>query len=141
MKNPAPYLRAKIGSLLTGSVTYNAAVVPVYGNDEDHDDLLQIVIGDYADGDDSNKTHFQSTGTQVIEVISIQPTAAKKTVDAVGELVMNIIHPTTRSETMSGTDFQVMVQGRPSINHLVEHGETDKAVRLIMRYNLLIHEK
>jgi hypothetical protein len=140
MKNPAPYLRQKIGDVLDTNVVYNSAVIPVYGNDEDHDDPLQIVIGEYSDADASNKENFQCRGSQVIEVISFQSTGAKKTVDAVGELVMDLIHPTTKSEVLSGTDFQVLVVGKPSQNHLIEQDASGgKIVRLILRYNFLIN--
>jgi hypothetical protein len=140
MRNPAPYLRQKIGDVLDTNVVYNSAVIPVYGNDEDHDDPLQIVIGEYSDADASNKENFQARGSQVIEVISFQSTGAKKTVDAVGELVMDLIHPTTKSEVLSGGDFQVLVVGKPSQNHLIEQDASDgKIVRLILRYNLLIN--
>lgn len=140
MRNPAPYLRQKIGDVLDTNVVYNSAVIPVYGNDEDHDDPLQIVIGEYSDADASNKENFQCRGSQVIEVISFQSTGAKKTVDAVGELAMDLIHPTTKSEVLSGTDFQVLVVGKPSQNHLIEQDASGgKIVRLILRYNLLIN--
>jgi hypothetical protein len=140
MRNPAPYLRQTIGDVLDTNVVYNSATIPVYGNDEDHDDPLQIVIGEYSDADASNKENFQARGSQVIEVISFQSTGAKKTVDAVGELVMDLIHPTTKSEVLSGVDFQVLVIGKPSQNHLIEQDASGgKIVRLILRYNLLIN--
>lgn len=140
MKNPAPYLRRTLFTLLNGNVSYNAANVPVYENDEDHDDALQIVIGEYADADNSNKENFQARGSQVIEIVSFQSTGAKKTVDAVGELVMDLILPTTRAKNLDGDDFSVIVN-RPSLNHLTEDaGNGLKIVRLILRFNLLINE-
>lgn len=141
MKNPAPYLRRTLFALLNGNVTYDSNVIPVYENDEDHDDALQIVIGEYSDADMSNKDNFQARGSQVLEVVSFQTTGAKKVVDAVGELVMDEIHPTTKSDTLSGVDFQVMIQGKPSQNHLIEDsGNGIKIVRLILRFNLLINQ-
>lgn len=141
MKNPAPYLRRTLFTLLNGNISYNSATIPVYENDEDHDDALQIVIGEYSDADMSNKENFQARGSQVVEVVSFQTTGAKKTVDAVGELVMDEIHPTTKSSVLSGTDFQVLIQGKPSQNYLIEDdGSGQKIVRLIMRFNLLINE-
>lgn len=142
MKNPAPYLRRTLFALLSDNVTYNSAIVPVFENDEAHDDLLQIVIGEYSDADSSNKENFQARGNQVIEVVSFQSTGAKKVVDAVGELVMNLIKPTTKSEVLSGTDFQVLTFGKPSQNHLIETDDAGgKIVRLILRYNFLIIER
>lgn len=141
MKNPAPYIQEKIFELLSGNISYSSATVPVFSNDQEHEDRLQVVIGEYSDADDSNKHVFQGIASQVIEVVSVQPTGAKRIVNDVGELVMNLIHPSVQSELMSGTDFQVFVRGKPSINHLVEVSDTDKIVRLILRYNLFIIDK
>lgn len=139
MKNPASYLKKKLFAILNTAVTYNATVVPAFGNDQEHDDPLQIVIGEYSDADSSNKHNFAGNATQVIEVVSVQNDGSTKTVDEVGELVMNVIHPTVRSQLLSGTDFQVVIRGKPSVNHLIEpSGSGQKIVRLILRYNLLI---
>jgi hypothetical protein len=138
MKNPAPYLRRTLFSLLDGNVTYETAVVPVY---EGEGEVLprQIIIGDYSDGDRSNKHGFEVNASQLVEVICEQSTGIKKHVDAIGEIVANLIHPTTQSNLLSGTDFNVCVQGRPSIHHLIENsGSGTKIVRLLLRYNLLI---
>lgn len=145
MKNPAPYLRETIGTLLDGNVTYNDdedfnGVVPVVAS-EGAESKYQIFIGSYSDSDDSNKSGFGSNASQIVEVIGEQMTAAKQHVDAIGELVTNLIHPTTTSNLLSGTDFSVMVVGKPSINHLTENsGDGTKIVRLILRYHLLVHE-
>lgn len=144
MKNPAPYLRKKIGDLINTNVTYNDGegfntVVPVVAS-EGMDSKYQIFIGDYSDADRSNKHVFGANATQLIEIVGEQNTAQKKHVDLIGEAVMNIIHPTTRSNLLSGTDFSIMVVGKPSLYHLVENsGDGTKIVRLFMRYNLLIH--
>lgn len=144
MKNPAPYLRKKIGDLIDTNVTYDDGegfndVVPVVAS-EGMDSKYQIFIGDYSDADRSNAHVFGSNASQLIEIVGEQDTAQKKHVDAIGELVMNIIHPTTQSNLLSGTDFMISVVGRPSINHLVENsGDGTKIVRLFLRYNLLIY--
>lgn len=143
MKNPASHIRQKFGTLLDG-ITYDDGdgfndTVPVVAS-EGLDSKYQIFIGDYSDADRSNKHNFGANASQVIEVICEQDTAAKKHVDAIGELVMNAIHPTTQSNTLSGTDFMISVVGRPSINHIIENsGSGTKIVRLILRYNLLIN--
>lgn len=144
MKNPASYIRKKLGDLIDTNVSYNDGdgfndVVPVVAS-EGVDSKYQIFIGDYSDADRSNKHNFGANATQVIEIVGEQATAQKKHVDAIGELVMNVIHPTTQSSLLSGTDFMVMVVGKPSLNHLVENsGDGTKIVRLLMRYNLLIN--
>lgn len=142
MKNPAPYLRTKIGTLISGNVTYNSVEVPIYGNDEDHDDELQIVIGTFTEADTSTKARFSSVGYQEIEIVSWQMTGAKSIVDGIGEQVMNIIHPTVTSELLTGTDFQIIIRGKPTANYPpMESQDGSKIVRLIQRYHLFINEK
>jgi hypothetical protein len=141
MKNPAPYMQKKLFDLLSGNVSYEAATVPVFSNDEMHDEPLQVVIAEYSDTDASNKHTFQGSGSQVIEVVALEKTAMRRKVDEVGELVMNLIKPTTQSSLLNSPDFQVFIEGRPSINHIIEpSGDGDKIVRLILRYNFLIIE-
>lgn len=141
MKNPASYMAVKLYDVLNTNVVYNSVAVPVFSNDQEHNDELQVVIGEYSDTDSSNKDTFQGTGSQVIEVVSVQHTGSKKVVDEVGELVMNEIKPTPKSSLLNSSSFQVFIQGRPSINHLIESsGSGRKIVRLILRYNFLIIE-
>jgi hypothetical protein len=101
----------------------------------------QIIIGEYSDADRSNKNDFGSNSTQVIEVVCEQNDAVRKYADEIGELVSNLIHPNTTSALLNGSDFSVMVVGKPSINYITENsGSGTKIVRLILRYSLLINE-
>lgn len=144
MKIPSSYLRQKLVTLLTG-ITYDDgegfnALVPVVST-EGAESKYQIFIGDYSDSNRSNKQNFGSNATQVIEVIGEDITARKKHVDAIGELVGNLIHPTMGSNLLSNTDFSILVVGKPSQNHLTEDsGSGTKIVRLLLRYSLLVNE-
>src|SRR5688572_3807288 len=92
MINPAPHIRQTIFTLLNGNVSYNGDVIPVYETEGKESEPIQIIIADYSDSDSSNKTTFGSTGSQVLEIVSEQPKATKKTVDEVGELVLALLH-------------------------------------------------
>src|SRR6478735_811968 len=111
MKNPAPYLRRTLFSLLDGNVTYETAVVPVY---EGEGEVLprQIIIGDYSDGDRSNKHGFEVNASQLVEFFCKKITGIKKHVDAMGEILENLIHQTTKSILLSGPNLNVCVRGR-----------------------------
>ena len=138
MKNPAPYLRKTLLTLLNGNVSYESEVIPVF---EGEGEVLprQIIIGEYSDADRSNSHEWGANASQVIEVICEQDTAIRKHVDAIGELVSNIIHPAPTSNALNGSDFHIIVN-RTSINHITEEsGSGTKIVRLIMRYNLIIY--
>lgn len=147
MKIPSSYLREKIFSLLDGSVSYDdgegfSGVVPVVSN-EGPEGKYGIMIGEYSDANRSNKDNFGSNSTQLIEIIGFDDSVKFTHVDAIGELVANIIHPTIGSNLLSNTDFSIMVVGKPSINYLNEDtgaGQWPKVNRLLLRYFLLTIE-
>src|SRR5688572_10634067 len=134
MINPAPHIRQTIYTLLNGNVSYNGDVIPVYETEGKESEPIQIIIADYSDADQSNKTTFGANASQVIEVISEQPKATKKTVDEVGELVLALLHSQPSDDNFSGGGFSICVVGRPSINHLPdESGSGSRIMRLILR--------
>jgi hypothetical protein len=144
MKNPAPYLRRTIFSLLDGNVTYNdgkgfnGTVEVVESGSGSANARYQIFIADYSDADRSNKQNFGANASQLIEVVAEQHDSVKKHVDAIGELVNDLILPTTQTKNLNGSDFQIIVN-RPSINHIIESsGSGQQIVRLLLRYNLFI---
>lgn len=142
MKNPAPHIRRALFTVLNGNVSYDSSNVPVYEN-EGLTVPLQILIREYSDSDRSTKNNFGANASQTIEIVSEQNDSTRKTVDEVGELVMDLIKPDTRTnENLSDSDVQVMITGKPSISHLTENsGSSTKIVRLILRYNFLIVDK
>lgn len=141
MKNPGSYLRQAIATTLSG-ITYSGNAVPVYENESVSGTDYQIVIGEYSDTDASNKDTFAASAQQVIEVVAEQSTAARKYVDAIGDLVMNAIKPTTRSEGIAeNADWQIFTHGRPSVNYLTEDTQAGYIVRLIMRFEILLIQK
>jgi hypothetical protein len=140
MINPAPHIRRKLFELLNNQINYNGQAVPVYEGEGSNAVPIQILIADYTDVDESNKYNFGGRCDQIVEVVSDQPKAFRKSVDDVGEMVMRVVQPTVKSDLLSSDDFSVMIVGRPSLRHLTEEGENgSKIVRLIMRYSLLIH--
>jgi hypothetical protein len=139
MKNPAPYLRKTLFTLLYGNVTYDSSLVPVVESGSGDLVPYQIFIGEYSDADRSNSHEWGADATQVLEVVAEQGTPVKKHVDAIGELVTNLIMPTPLSAKLNSDDFHINVT-RPSINHIIENsGDGTFIVRLILRYNLLIY--
>lgn len=142
MISPAPYLREKIFALLNNAVSYASANVPVYEGEGKRSDKVQIIIGDYSDASAGTKQNFGSQSRQVIQIISEQPTVTRKTVDLIGEQVMQIISANPQEDALDGADFDVNIQGKPDISHLTEDaGSGAKIVRLILSYNLLITNK
>jgi hypothetical protein len=142
MINPAPYLRQKLFALLNNAISYDGQSVPVYESEGKDTDKVQIIIGEFTTADASNHTTFNSRARQVIEVISQQPKTTKKIVDIIGQSVTTTLQPDRHTDTMSGDDFQVMIQGAPSINYLDEvSGSGSKIIRLILGYDLLVIQR
>lgn len=141
MINPAPEIRKKLFALLDGNISYDGGVIPVYEGEDTPILPYKIILGDYSDSGKPNKHGFQSEASQVIEIISEQATGMKKHVDAIGQLVCNLIHPSPRSTQWSTTDLTIVMQGKPGLRHLIEDsGDNKRIVRLIMRYNIIIIE-
>ena len=69
----------KIFSLLSGNVSYDGNTVDVVeAGSGIEGTTYQIFIGEYSDGDRSNKHGFGANATQVIEVVAEQNTPVKK---------------------------------------------------------------
>lgn len=139
MRIPSSYLRQTLVTLLTGNVTYNdgegfSGVVPVVATDG-VESKYQIFIHDYSDTTVNNKHVNAANGIQTIEVFEMNAVSKRyKNVDAIGEMVTDLILPTS----LKGTDFNVIVY-RPSIQHLAEqNGDGTYVNRLLLQYNLLI---
>jgi hypothetical protein len=143
MKNPAPYIRKAVYSILNGTVSYNSEVIPVY---EGEGEVLsnQIIIGSYSHRDNSNKHVFSYQSTQTIEIITIKEGLnPSKDSDAIAEIVMNLIKPSTRiAENLSSADFQVMIIGGPDMDAIREESANNqKVMRRLLRFNLLVTER
>jgi hypothetical protein len=141
MKNPAPYIRKKLFALLNNAVTYESAAVPVYENEGQASIAAQILIKEYSDASKNNKHFFGANARQIIEVVTERNDSVTKHVDAIAEMVMDLIQPSPREGAIvSDDDFNVMIVGKPSMNLLTEDsGSGTKIVRRILTYNLLIN--
>lgn len=140
MKNPAPYLRKKIFALLNGNLTYNATSVPVYEG-EGKVTQYQVIIGGYSDVGEPNKFSIIKRAVQEVEIVTIKNDPAAKECDELAEMVMNILSPDVGSDTLSGTDFQVMFISAPSLTPIREEDMSGQRVfRRLLRYNILVEQ-
>lgn len=142
MKNPAPYVRNVLVTLLNNQITYGGQQVPCYEG-EGETIPYQILIREQSIGAPKDKHTMSGRFEQVIEVISEQQTNLRKHVDAIGEQVMDLIKPTALSQGFYGnTDFQVCTIKKISQNYLDEpSGDGSYINRLIIRLQFLIIEK
>lgn len=141
MKNPAPYLRKAIFSLLSGHVSYLEAQVPVVEG-EGNEVRFEIFIAETSISDQSDKHSFTGRGSQLIEIVERGTgKLVHKHVDAIGELVMNLIQPAPRQTGITTTEFQIMSLAKESQNYLDERsGSGSYITRLLLRYSFLINQ-
>lgn len=140
MKNPAPRLRKKIASLLTGNVVYNGETILVREG-EGEITRNQIIIGGYSDNGAEAKGCIIKNGVQDIEVVTIKDDAASKDSDAIAEIVLNLLSPTLESDLLSDSEFEVTLTQPPSLLPIREQSVSgQRVVRRMIRYHLLIDE-
>lgn len=140
MKNPAPYIRRQLFSLLNGNVSFDSANVPVY---EGSGALVNfyVIIGGYSDTDVSDKTSRKMDAVQDIEIVTIKNDSSSRASDEIAETVMNLIHPTIDSDLWTVPEFQIWVVGGPSMLPIREDSISGQnVVRRVLRYNLLMVE-
>lgn len=140
MKNPAPYIRRTLFSLMDGSISFDGNDVPVYEGQGPIAEFY-VIIGGYSDTDVSDKHTRKMDAVQDIEIVTIKNDSSSKASDEIAETVMNLIHPTISSDLWSVAEFQIWVQGGPSMLPIREDSMSGKnVVRRVLRYNLLIEE-
>ena len=141
MKFPAPYIRKKLKSLLSGNVTYNSVSIPTYEGEAPSVVAPYIIIGNYAHQRQPNKHSFIYDAQQFIEIVTIKDDSTAKTADEVAELVMNLIHPNVNSTLLDTTDFLIEVTSE-SVGAIREDSVSgQKVFRRHIQYNLLIDQK
>lgn len=139
MRNPSPYIREQLHSLLNETIVYNGKSVPAFeGQGEGVD--YQVLIGETSARKQGTKNSRAWQMEQVIEVVSEQETNLRKHVDAIGEEVMQKMNPTMLTAGIADSAvWQVGTIPEPSINYLDEPSGDGKFInRLILRYNFLI---
>jgi hypothetical protein len=140
MKNPAPRLRKKISSLLTGNVVYNGETILVREG-EGEITRNQIIISGYSDTGEANKGGIIKRGVQDIDIVTIKDDPASKDSDAIAEIVLNLLSPTLESDLLSDSEFEVTLTQPPSLLPIREQSVSgQRVVRRMIRYHLLIDE-
>lgn len=142
MKNPAPYLRKAFFDLLNGVVTYNSNQVPVKEKGGKREVPYMILLGELTLNDRTrDKNSFSGNGSLLIEVIHEGTgTVYHKNVDEIGEIVMNLIHPTPRA-VIDADEFQVIGLRKESQNYLDESSSSGGFItRLLLRYSFYINQ-
>lgn len=141
MKNPAPYLRKAFFDLLDGQVSYDSTTVAVYEG-EGRVSKYQILIGELSISDRSDKHSFSGRGSQLISIVNEGPgKLVHKHIDAIGDLVMDLIQPAPRENGIDVDEFQIIGLKKESQNYLDERSGTGGYItRLLLRYSFFINQ-
>jgi hypothetical protein len=137
MKNPAPYIRENLVTLLDSVITYDGVLIPAYEG-QGEVTKYQILLREQTMSEQNDRHSFNDQFEQLIEVISEQETSLHKHIDAIGAEVMNIL----ASGIPGSADFQLINARRVSQSYIDEEsGEGTYINRLLLRYNFLIVQK
>jgi hypothetical protein len=125
VKNPSPYIRTQLFTLLSGAVLYESLTIPVFEGDGNAIPY-KIVIEDEEYSSWRTKVSANFNGTQRIEVIHQGQYNVKKHADAIRSLVLDLIEPNlTTSGIPNSEDWQVtnlIATPKQMINDLAEDG-------------------
>lgn len=142
MKNPAPYIRTALVTLLNGTITHDGSPVPCYSG-EGELVPFQIIIGDESWSRQNDKSSFMQDFTQPIEVVSMGMVNTKTDVSEIMGSVMLLMTPTPTTKGIpDSADFQVLNLEADNPVHITEVADDGKFVnRLILNYRFFINQK
>jgi hypothetical protein len=142
MKNPAPFIRESLVTLLDGAITYEGETVHCYEGEGEEGERYQILLAEQNINGRDDKSSSNNEVSQLIEVISQQSTDLNKHVDAIGAEVMELMQPSVITKGMADSaDFQVMNLHGPFQTYRKEHNADGFVNRLLLRYTFLIVQK
>ena len=142
MKNPAPYIRTALVTLLNGTITHDGSPVPCYSGEGE---LVpyQIIIGDETWSRENDKASFMQDFTQPIEVVSMQATNTKAHVNEIMGSIVLLMTPTPTTKGIADSaDFQVLNLEADNPQHISEVAQDGTFInRLIINYRFFINQK
>jgi hypothetical protein len=142
MKNPAPYIRTALVTLLNETITYDGVDVPCYSGEGEDSDRFQIFLNEPTWNARNDKSSFTKRFTQPIEVVSKQETNMNTHVDAIAGEIMELLNPTPTAKVIpDSADFQVFSVEADNPNYISEpNGEGQYLNRIIINYNFFINQ-
>ena len=140
MIDPVKELKDAYLTLLTGAVSYNGTVIPVY--DEESDPAgndFYIIVSSVTDTQVLNqKTHFWNELTIIIDVVTRldnRITKPKEIGDVITGKILDLVLPTYGTSGITCPNFQVLQVVKESSQHLpILDTDTKKVVRRITRF-------
>jgi len=95
MRSPETILRDAVYTALSGAVSYNSVIVPVFSAIADPSSDLYIVLEETSSFEQSDKQHFGNDVTLTMEIVHYQDRAATYViVDSIYNDMMEILLPT-----------------------------------------------
>lgn len=133
-------VRTAIRTALQGNVTYNAAVVNVYSEQNFQDEDLFILLTTQTETDESDKTYENKRATIIIDVVhEVSAGVTFDVVDNVAGQIMAIMQP-SRTTTITIPGLQVLNLKRLSSNTLNIPNADKNIMRRLLRYEMILIE-
>jgi len=133
MKSPETILRDAVYAALSGSISYNSVLVPVYSAIADPSSDLYIVLEETNSFEQSTKQLFSNDVTLTIEIVHYQDRAATYTiVDSIYNDMMEILLPSVNTPGFTVATGWQAVKVRAESTDFVEQVE-QTIVRRIVR--------
>lgn len=143
MKDTGLAIRNAYYNLLNGNLTYNSKNVPVYKDDPiatPPDNY--VVITEVIEGQDNNNQKFVNELQVTLDITTKQyKTIDRSICENIANQIVNLVKPTTSTQGIDTTDFQVMNVNRGSGTYLNELDGDYHIVRKILIFNQTLIEK
>ena len=143
MKDPGKALRQTIYDALSGSVTLDASVIPVYdtfGSEVSQDNFISI--SNINETDSSNKSNFSTDMQVTIDVVTrSQSYDGNEDAENIAGQILEILLPTPQSTLTATADFQFLNLQRSSSNYLSEQTETGYIFRKLLTLSVTVVQK
>jgi len=139
LKDPALAIRTAYMTALSGNVSLNNAVVPVYDRVPNTAKEPYIRVSEQTGVDFSSKSCPGQETTILFDVVTRFPQGGgKRDADIISNQVMQIVIGGAYPET---NDFKVYHVQLDNVNTLEESGDTNYTVRKLIRIRNFVHEK
>lgn len=148
MKDAHKPLRTAIWAALDGQLTIDfngeGSLVPVYDEQvTDRGQNVYVLLTTQSGVDDSNRSHFNQTSTQEIQIVDkTELSVDKRRVDGIANQVFEILWPTTHSDGLvQQSGFQIHSLRKQADNYLsLQISLTQTFMRRIITFSARVHQ-
>lgn len=142
MKDLSSVLRTAYYSRLNGNLTYNSSNVPVYDRVSNTVSYPFVLLGEFRDTDDSDKTFYAHNCTQEVEVITAFDGnhGGKKASDNISDQIIERIRTRSSGYMVLNSSFNMTTTTLDETFTLTEEAGEHIVYRRVIRFRHLVDE-